>query len=140
MKKLIPEFYVKNEALAHLVGEKAIPVKVDEDNTVYLDYQGWPSICKGEGDTLYAASSLRIAHVDPFSVTAFFKSEDGGKTWSEPKIINDTPTDDRDTGILYMGNGRLLVTFFTIPQGISKRAAAIKERGEAALRSSRLQS
>lgn len=115
MKKLIPEFYEKNEALSRVSGENAIPVQIDAENTVYLDYQGWPTICKGDGDTLYASASLRIAHVDPFAVTAFFVSKDGGKTWSKPKIINDTPTDDRDTGILYMGNGRLLVTFFTIP-------------------------
>lgn len=115
MKKPTAEFYEKNEALCRLVGEKSVPVKIDDEHTVYLDYLGWPTVCKGEGDTVYVAASLRKAHVDPFSVTVFLKSEDGGRNFSEPKIINDTPTDDRDAGILYMGNGKLIVTFFTIP-------------------------
>lgn len=114
MKKMIPHFFEKNQPLARLTEQEAVVVPIDAEHTIGLHYLGWPTICKGDGDTLYASASLRTAHVDPFSTTVFLKSEDGGNTWSAPKIINDTPTDDRDTGILYMGNGKLLVSFFTL--------------------------
>lgn len=79
-------------------------------------YQGWPSVCRDENGVLYVvSSSFRLAHVCPFGKTAMYKSTDNGKTWSAPTVINDTYLDDRDAGILYMGNGRLLVTWFSHP-------------------------
>ncbi len=80
--------------------------------SIDLYYQGWPTVCKGDGDTVYAVSSLRMAHVDPFGCVAFYKSEDAGKTWSDAKVILDTPLDDRDAGIVYLGNGKLVATSF----------------------------
>lgn len=77
-------------------------------------YQGWPTVARDEKGTLYVvSSSFRVGHVCPFGKTAFYVSHDEGKTWSYPTVINDTYMDDRDAGILYMGNGRLLVTWFT---------------------------
>ncbi len=79
-------------------------------------YQGWPTVCRDENGVLYAvASSFRLAHICSFGKTAMFISRDGGKTWTPPMIINDTELDDRDAGIVYLGNGRLLVTWFTHP-------------------------
>ena len=113
---LVPEFYETGEILGRLT-EKPYVVDIGGSGvTVELAYQGWPTICKGEGSTLYAASSLRIGHVDPFSVTAFYVSHDNGETWSEPRVINDTPLDDRDTGIVYIGGGKMLISFFTVSQ------------------------
>lgn len=91
------------------------PVTVEIANgvTVDLNYLGWPSICVDENDVIYVAASLRLEHVDPLGATAFFKSEDGGVTWSEPRIIFDGPLDDRDAGLLYLGNGKMLVSWFT---------------------------
>ena len=51
--------------------------------------------------------------MDPFGKTVMYISRNGGKTWTPPIIINDTYLDDRDAGILYMGNGKLLVSWFT---------------------------
>lgn len=85
---------------------------VTDQFSIDLHYQGWPTVCKGDSDTLYAVSSLRRVHIDPFGCVAFYKSKDAGKTWSDAKVIHDTPLDDRDAGILYLGNGRLLVTSF----------------------------
>ncbi|MBR3692232.1 MAG: exo-alpha-sialidase [Clostridia bacterium] len=77
-------------------------------------YEGWPSVAVDENGTLYAVSSaFRVGHVCPFGKTAMYISRDGGKTWTPPIVINDTYMDDRDAGILYMGNGRMLVTWFT---------------------------
>lgn len=79
-------------------------------------YQGWPSVTKDENGTLYAvSSSFRAQHVCPFGKTAMYISRNNGKTWTPPIVINDTWLDDRDAGILYLGNGRLLVTWFTHP-------------------------
>ncbi|MBQ7721007.1 MAG: exo-alpha-sialidase [Clostridia bacterium] len=79
-------------------------------------YQGWPSVTSDENGILYAAaSSFRVEHICPFGKTAMYISKNGGETWTPPIVINDTYLDDRDAGILYMGKGRMLVTWFTHP-------------------------
>lgn len=79
-----------------------------------FNYQAWGSIAKDEEGTLYVvASGFRAAHICPFGKTVMYISKNEGKTWSPPIVINDTYMDDRDAGILYMGNGRMLVTWFT---------------------------
>lgn len=79
-------------------------------------YKGWPSVCKDENGVLYAVcSDFRMQHVCPFGKTSMYISRDDGETWSPPVVINDTELDDRDAGIVYSGNGRLLVTWFKHP-------------------------
>jgi len=80
----------------------------------FFRYNGWPSVARDERGVLYAvASCFRAWHVCPMGKTAMFISYDNGETWTKPIVINDSYHDDRDAGILYMGNGRLLVTWFT---------------------------
>ncbi len=82
-------------------------------------YHGWPSVCKADDGTLFAVcSGYRMAHVCPFGKTVLFASFDEGKTWTKPVIINDSPLDDRDAGIVNLGNGRLLVTWFRHPASV----------------------
>ena len=77
-------------------------------------YFGWPSITKQDDGTLcVVASGLRQGHVCPWGRTTICKSRDNGKTWSYPKVINNTPLDDRDAGIVNLGGKRLAVTWFT---------------------------
>ena len=77
-------------------------------------YQGWGTVARDEAGTLYAvASGFRVSHICPFGKTVMYISKNEGKTWSPPIVINDTYMDDRDAGILYLGNGRMLVTWFT---------------------------
>ncbi len=111
---LVPEIEEKNAILSRITKKPVTTEIGDTGVTIDLCYYAWPTICKGEGTTLYAAASLRQRHIDPFAATAFFVSHDNGETWSEPKIINNTPVDDRDTGIVYIGGGKMLVSFFTI--------------------------
>ena len=81
-----------------------------------FNYQGWPTVARDENGTLYAvASGFRAEHVCPFGKTVMYISKNNGNTWSSPIIINDTYMDDRDVGILYMGNGRMLITWFNHP-------------------------
>lgn len=79
-------------------------------------YQAWPSVCRDEQGRLYAVcSGHRASHVCPFGMNLMFVSPDGGEHWSCPIIINDTWMDDRDAGITYLGQGRLLQTYFHHP-------------------------
>lgn len=90
-----------------------------EHGVIYRDkenvfgYVGWPSVEILEDCTLLAVcSGHRLAHVCPFGKSLMFRSKDAGKTWSAPIIVNDTVLDDRDAGILNLGNGKLLLTWF----------------------------
>ncbi len=77
-------------------------------------YIGWPTIARTRsGDLLVVFSGDREAHVCPFGKTQLVRSTDGGRTWSKPVTINDTPLDDRDAGILVTGRGTVIVTWFT---------------------------
>ena len=87
---------------------------VNRAQNFVFSYQGWPTVARDEQGTLYVvASGMRAAHVCPFGKTVLYISRDEGKTWTPPIVINDTNLDDRDAGILYLGNGRMLVTWFT---------------------------
>lgn len=89
---------------------------VVRDTKSMYGYYGWPTVAKGDDGTLYAVcSGYRMAHICPFGKTVMFISRDEGKTWSSPIIINDTPLDDRDAGIVNLGGGKLLVTWFSHP-------------------------
>jgi len=113
-RKLIPEFYEIGAAVSRLA-EAPVTVEIGKTGvTIDLSYHGWPTVVKDENGTLYAAASLRREHVDPFGVSAFFESKDGGITWSAPRIIHDFPVDDRDVGLVYIGEGKMVATFFTI--------------------------
>jgi len=77
-------------------------------------YIGWPTIARAaDGELWVVFSGDRDQHVCPFGKTQRVVSRDGGKTWSEPLTLNDTPLDDRDAGILVTGQGSILVTWFT---------------------------
>lgn len=79
-----------------------------------FSYQGWPTVAQDEKGTLYAvASGFRVRHVDGFGKTVMYISRNQGKTWTPPIVINDSYIDDRDAGILYLGEGKLLVSWFT---------------------------
>ncbi|MHB9024396.1 MAG: sialidase family protein [Armatimonadota bacterium] len=77
-------------------------------------YFGWPTVARMEDGTLVVvASGMRVQHVCPYGRTVLLKSVDEGGTWTSPRVINDSPFDDRDAGILALGGERLLLTWFT---------------------------
>ncbi len=80
-------------------------------------YQGWPSVCRDERGVLYAVcSGHRLAHICPFGKNLMYVSYDDGVTWSCPIIVNDTVLDDRDAGILSLGDGKMLLSWFDLPK------------------------
>lgn len=77
-------------------------------------YIGWPTVIKTTAGELVAVfSGDRDAHVCPYGKSQMIRSRDSGKTWTEPVTINNTPLDDRDTGIVQTRSGTLLVSWFT---------------------------
>ncbi len=83
--------------------------------TTCFKYNGWPTVCRDENGVLYAAaSSMRMSHVDPTGKDCMWISQNEGKTWSPPLVIHDSYFDDRDAGIVYMGKGRMLLSYFSL--------------------------
>ena len=77
-------------------------------------YHGWPTLARRKnGELLLVCSGGRESHVCPFGQVELMRSSDGGKTWSFPRVLLDSPIDDRDAGVLETAKGSLLVTTFT---------------------------
>jgi len=76
-------------------------------------YFGWPTVARLDDGTLIAVSSgLRSQHVCPFGKTVLNVSTDDGGIWSAPCVINDSPLDDRDAGVVNLGGRRALASWF----------------------------
>ena len=92
-------------------------------------YFGWPTVARLDNGTLAVASSgLRAEHVCPFGKTVLNVSTDDGRTWSPPRVIQDSMIDDRDAGIVNLGDGKLLVTWFRSDTRIYADAGWLPEK------------
>ena len=80
----------------------------------FFGYFGWPTLAKMDDGTLVAAASgLRNEHVCPFGRNVFCTSADEGRTWTGIRVANDSPLDDRDTGVVCLGGDKMLLSWFT---------------------------
>ena len=80
----------------------------------FFGYFGWPTVARMDNGTMIvAASGFRNGHVCPFGRNIICSSKDDGKTWSSPRVVNDSPLDDRDTGAVCIQGNRLLLSWFT---------------------------
>ena len=75
-------------------------------------YFGWPTVARLDDALVVASSGLRAEHVCPFGKTVLNVSSDDGRSWSAPQVIQDSMIDDRDAGVVGLGDGKLLVTWF----------------------------
>jgi sialidase-1 len=76
-------------------------------------YFGWPTVARmDDGRLMVASSGLRAKHICPFGKTVLHESTDDGRSWSESRVIQDSPIDDRDAGIVNLGGKSLLVSWF----------------------------
>ena len=95
---------------------KSITCPILSTSIIYSEpgrFAAWPSIMVNGNELVVVFSGDRLFHVDPYGKTLMVRSTDLGKSWSRPEIINNTPLDDRDPGILQTGRGTWLVSFFT---------------------------
>lgn len=77
-------------------------------------YHGWPTVAaRRDGSLALVYSGGRDYHVCPFGRLEYMVSGDGGDTWSWPRTILDSLTDDRDSGFVETSRGVLLASFFT---------------------------
>lgn len=77
-------------------------------------YHGWPTVARRANGELWVTwSGGREAHVCPFGQVQAMTSRDDGQTWTWPRVLLDSATDDRDSGVLETAKGTLLVTTFT---------------------------
>ena len=80
-------------------------------------YQAWPSVCRTADGVLYTVcSGHRLGHICPFVKNIMYISHDGGETWSSPVVVNDNALDDRDAGVVPLGDGKLLLSWFSLPR------------------------
>jgi sialidase-1 len=76
-------------------------------------YHGWPTVARRQNGELWLAwSGGRESHVCPFGQVCAMTSRDDGKTWTFPRVLLDSASDDRDSGVLETAKGTLLVTTF----------------------------
>ena len=77
-------------------------------------YHGWPTLARRkDGELLLVCSGGRESHVCPFGQVELMRSRDNGQTWTFPRVLLDSPIDDRDAGVLETTKGSLLATTFT---------------------------
>lgn len=76
-------------------------------------YIGWPTIGRSRsGQLIVAFSGDRDGHICPFGKTYLVRSDDDGKTWGQPELVNNSPLDDRDAGLCVCSDGTLIVSWF----------------------------
>ena len=79
-------------------------------------YLGWPSVARlRSGELVAVFSGGREEHFCPYGKTKLVRSADGGESWSDPVIVNDSLLDDRDAGIVASRSGTLVLSWFTYP-------------------------
>lgn len=99
----------------------------------FFGYFGWPTVARLEdGQLVVAASGLRNAHVCPFGRTVLCTSDDDGRTWTTPSVVNDLPIDDRDAGIVPLGGDRLLLSWFSTDTRLAPIYTRYRENDDAA--------
>jgi sialidase-1 len=109
-------------------GAKILETKVISQQPEY--YHGWPTVVRrANGELWLSWSGGRESHVCPFGQVHAMTSRDNGASWTFPRVLLDTATDDRDSGVLETSKGTLLVTTFTslAYEDSFKKAAAMAE-------------
>jgi len=104
-------------AFPHVARAAAPKAKITDTRVISLrprHYHGWPTLARRRnGELLLVCSGGRESHVCPFGQVELMRSGDGGDTWTFPRVLLDSPIDDRDAGVLETTKGSLLTTTFT---------------------------
>jgi hypothetical protein len=104
--------WIANSARAAVSAPEVLETKVISYQPEY--YHGWPTVARRKNGELWVSwSGGRAGHVCPFGQVVSMTSKDDGVTWTFPRVLLDSATDDRDSGVLETAKGTLLVTTFT---------------------------
>lgn len=90
-------------------------------------YHGWPTVARLRNGQLWVTwSGGRESHVCPFGQVHSMMSPDEGISWTWPRVLLDSATDDRDSGVLESIKGTLLVSSFTSLAYLPRLAAGLQ--------------
>lgn len=87
-------------------------------------YESFPDLCRLADGRLMCVFYAAYQHIGRPNANwpkggraSYCISSDEGATWSPAETLFDTPADDRDPSITQLKDGRLLCSYFTIPEG-----------------------
>lgn len=94
-------------------------------------YMGWPSVARlMDGSLAVGCSGFRRYHVDPWGKTVLILGDGQGR-FGPPRVVNDSPLDDRDVGVTALDGNRLLLSWFTLDTRIFSDSLAQSPGGAA---------
>lgn len=76
-------------------------------------YYGWPGLTLAHNGDMLVSACEQITHVSPYGRDIVVRSSDQGRTWSEPEVIFDSVTDDRDISLNTMPDGTIIASWFS---------------------------
>jgi len=84
-------------------------------------YEAFPDVCRLSDERLMAVFYAGYGHVSMPNEQlpkggriCYCLSDDEGKSWSEARVLYDSPDDDRDPSIVQLRGGRLICNFFSL--------------------------
>ncbi|GAA1973113.1 sialidase family protein [Amycolatopsis minnesotensis] len=123
------------QAAAAPAAKPSQPVNSKPDAVVAVAASGknayFPDLVRLRGGSLFAAYREGVGHVGMDGKLLSVTSADGGRTWSAPRPLLDTPFDDRDPKLTVTDRGTLFVTYFEIDW----RTSPAISRGTSVIRS-----
>jgi hypothetical protein len=94
------------------------------DPFVLLSQEGkffaFPGLARLKDGTLIVVAREGLHHIDPFGKVIQIRSETGGKTWSGPLLVYDSPLDDRDPSVTMLQDGTVVVTFGSVTSWVGE--------------------
>ena len=90
----------------------------------------FPSVATTGDGRLLVAYYDSPEHVSRLGRISMVESRDNGRTWSLPRVIIDTPLDDRDPSLTVTRAGRLLVSYFARDTETSTSAGVFVARSD----------
>jgi len=72
------------------------------------EYCAWPAMIRAANGDLVISFCISEEHLGPNGKIVTVRSTDNGKTWEEPKVLLDTPIDDRHAGLTLLRDGRII--------------------------------
>jgi hypothetical protein len=104
--------------------EVLVTARTAERNTYF------PSVAKTHDGRLLVAYYDSPEHVSRQGRISAVESRDNGQTWSPPRVILDTPLDDRDPSLTVTRAGRLLLSYFARDYDSSKGRVFVARSGD----------